>query len=163
MSVLLNGLWLLLGFGVFMALIWSVYAVNRAAARRFGYEPFSLPNAALMLVANLLLLSALTPAAQAPSGDVALRTQVMLGAAAVLALWLFVIIARRSNGWYALYAVALMSVGAIAVLPSLVFMRFAVAPAETSGEGSRRQAQPARDPTQDATRVPPKGMDGPRG
>ena len=40
-------------------LIWSVYALNQHAAARFGYEPFSLPNAAFMLVANLLLLAAL--------------------------------------------------------------------------------------------------------
>ena len=125
MSVLLNGLWLLLGFGVFMALIWSVYAVNRAAARRFGYEPFSLPNAALMLVANLLLLSALAPAADLPPADVLLRSQVMLAAAALLALGLFAVIARRANPWYALYAVTLMSVAAIAIFPSLLFMRFA--------------------------------------
>jgi hypothetical protein len=125
MSALLSVLGLVLAFGVFMALIWSLYAVNRAAARRFGYEPFSLPNAALMLVANLLLLSALAPASDVPPADMLLRNQVMLGAAALLALGLFAVIARRVGSWYALYAVALMSVAAIAIFPSLLFMRFA--------------------------------------
>lgn len=121
-------LWLLLAFGVFMALLRSVYAVNRAALRRYGYEPFSLPNAALMLIVNLLLLSALAPAeSTAAVGDAALRQTVMIGIAAVLATGLLVVVARRSSIWLGLYAVALMSVAAIAVLPSLVFMRFAAA------------------------------------
>ena len=145
MSGLLSLLWLLLAFGVFMALLWSVYAANRAASRRFGYEPFSLPNAALMLVANLLLLSALTPAVQAPAADLALRSQVMLGAAGLLALGLLVVIARRSSFWYALYAVALMSVGAIAILPSLVFMRIATAPAPADVARGRERTTPPPD------------------
>ncbi len=120
-------LWLILGFALFMALLGSVYVVNRAAAQRFGYEPFSLPNAALMLVVNLLVLSALGPAAETPAdaASAELQQMVMLAAAAVLAGSLLVLIARRSSLWYALYAVALMSVGAVAVLPSLLFMRLA--------------------------------------
>ncbi len=51
-------LWLVAAFALFMAAIWSVYAVNRLGQARYGYQPFSLPNAALMLVVNLLLLSA---------------------------------------------------------------------------------------------------------
>lgn len=131
--------WLAAAFGVFMALIWSVYAVNRHAARRFGYEPFSLPNAALMLVVNLLLLSALAPAA-APGPS---RT-VMLGAATVLALGMLVVIARRVGAWLALYAVGLMAVGAMAVLPSLVFMRVAAASAD-GGKDARASAGRDRD------------------
>jgi len=130
-------LWLLLAFGVFMALLRSVYAVNRSALRRYGYEPFSLPNAALMLVVNLLLLSALAPAETAAAvGDGALRQMVMFGIAAGLALGLLVVVARRSSIWFALYAVALMSVAAIAVLPSLVFMRFAAAADDAEDAGS---------------------------
>lgn len=121
-------LWLLLAFGVFMALLGSVYALNRAALRRYGYAPFSVPNAALMLVVNLLLLSALTPTQTAAHvGDPALRQAVMLGGAALLATGLLVVVARRTSVWLGLYAVALMSVAAIAVLPSLLFTRFAAA------------------------------------
>ncbi len=141
MSALMGVFWLLLAFGVFMALIWSVYAVNRAAARRFGYEPFSLPNAALMLVANLLILSALAPDADVQPADMLLRSQMMLGAAALLALGLFAVIARRASPWYALYAVALMSVAAIAIFPSLLFMRFA------AGSGGEDLDSEARQPT----------------
>lgn len=130
-------LWLPLAFGVFMVLLRSAYAVNRAALRRYGYEPFSLPNAALMLVVNLLLLSALAPAEPSTAvGDQALRQTVMLGIAAVLAMGLLVVVARRSSIWYGLYAVALMSVAAIAVLPSLVFMRFAGAADDAEDAGS---------------------------
>jgi hypothetical protein len=53
-------LWLVAAFALFMAAIWSVYAVNRLGQARYGYQPFSLPNAALMLVVNLLLLSAIS-------------------------------------------------------------------------------------------------------
>jgi hypothetical protein len=137
-------LWLLLAFGVFMALLRSVYAVNRAALRRYGYEPFSLPNAALMLVVNLLLLSALAPAEPSTTvGDAALRQTVMLGIAAVLATGLLVVVARRSSIWLALYAVAVMSVAAIAVLPSLVFMRFAAA-AQDADDDARSNEPPDR-------------------
>ncbi len=154
-SVLLGVLWLLLAFGVFMAIIWSVYAVNRATVRRYGYEPFSLPNAALMLIANLLLLSVLAPAEDMPSAHGALRNQAMLGGAAVLALGVLAIVARRSNLRYALYAVALMSVGAFAVLPSLVFMRIATAPSDSDVD-ARVQQSTGGVSAQGGDRAPPK-------
>lgn len=148
MAPLLSVLWLLLAFGLFMALIWSVHAVNRVAVRRYGYEPFSLPNAALMLVANLLLLSALAPGGDggSASADAGLRSQVMLGAVAVLAAGLLVVIARRTSLRLGLYAVALMTVGAIAVFPSLVFMRFAAA----AGGGADTTGEPPADRDTDA-------------
>ncbi len=119
-------IWLLVGFALFMALIWSVYAVNRTAAMRFGYEPFSLPNAALMLVANLLLLSALAPVSDPEVAQGAVSALwVKLGAALLIAGLSLVIIARRTGLLMALYTVALLSVLAIAVLPSLLFMGFA--------------------------------------
>ena len=117
-------LWLLAGFALFMALIWSVYALNRLALERYGSEPFSLPNAALMLVANLLLFSALAGGGLAAGGgDPA--AWVKLGLAAALALWMLVMIARRTRLWIGLYAVVLLSVGAVAILPSLVFVYLA--------------------------------------
>ena len=160
MSAVLSVLWLVLAFGVFMALIWSIYAVNRAAVRRFRYEPFSLPNAALMLVANLLLLSALAPAADLPPADVLLRSQVMLAAAALLALGLFAVIARRANPWYALYAVALMSVAAIAIFPSLLFMRFAARSGGVDGDPAAQQS-PERAPALGERGAPRKRRDKP--
>lgn len=123
---------LTLGFALFMAVIWSVYALNRFAERRNGSEPFSLPNAALMLIVNLLLLSALSATADASGGlariaAVDVATLVKSTVAGALALWLFVVIARRHGVWIALYAVPLMAVGAIAILPSLLFRRLALA------------------------------------
>ncbi len=125
-------IWLVLAFGLFMAAIGSVYALNRFAAGRYGSEPFSLPNAALMLVVNLLLLSAFSGLADGQGGltqrainDPA--TLVKLSVAALLGLWMFAVIARRSSVWIAFYAVLLMAVGAIAILPSLLFRKLALA------------------------------------
>jgi hypothetical protein len=90
--------WLAAAFGVFTALIWSVYVVNRHAAGRFGYEPFSLPNAALMLLVNLLLLSALAPAVEpdaAASGPGRAMMLAAAAAAALLALGMLVVVGRR--------------------------------------------------------------------
>lgn len=118
---MLNLLWILLGFALFMALIASVYAVNRFSLRRYQTEPFSLPNAALMLVANLLLFSAFSGAdagLQAAMGDVA---RIKLLVAGSLSLFMLVLLARRTQPIIALYAVGLMLIGSIAILPSLVF------------------------------------------
>ena len=133
-------IWLLIAFVVFVVAMRSVYAVNRMAAGRFGYEPFSLPNAALMLVANLLLLSSLS-GLRADEGGLSAATPEavkLLGAATLSVLTAFVI-ARRTRVWMALYAVSLMAVAAIAVFPSLVFHYFAVA----GGDGDDG-APPAR-------------------
>ncbi len=124
-------IWLLAAFAAFMGMIWSVYALNRMSMMRHGSEPFSLPNAALMLVVNLLLFSVLSGGiAQSDAvvsfaaNDPAVLTK--LGIAAALSLWLFVVIARRTSAWIALVAVPLMAVGAIAILPSLVFRYLAL-------------------------------------
>lgn len=124
-------IWLVLAFGLFMAAIGSVYALNRFAAGRYGSEPFSLPNAALMLVVNLLLLSAFSGLADGQGGltqraidDPA--TLVKLSVAASLGVWMFAVIARRSSVWIAFYAVLLMTVGAMAILPSLLFRKLAL-------------------------------------
>ena len=128
----MTAIWLVLAFVLFMAAIGSVYALNRFAAVRYGREPFSLPNAALMLVVNLLLLSAFSGVAdghgnliQAAINDPA--TLVKLCVAALLGLWMFALVARRGSVWIALYAVPLMAVGAIAILPSLLFRQLALA------------------------------------
>ncbi len=48
-------LFIVLGFLVFMSLIWSVHATDRYALRRFGYAPFALPNVVFMLIPHSLL------------------------------------------------------------------------------------------------------------
>jgi hypothetical protein len=124
--------WLGLAFGVFMAALWSVYALNRLCTARYGYAPFSVPNAALMLVVNLLLLSVLSGHPGGQGLDEALAgtdwaASIKLLAAALLALAMLVIIGWRTRPWIALYAVPLMAVGAIAILPSLLFQILASA------------------------------------
>ena len=123
--------WLIVAFALFMAAIWSVHAMNRLAQARDGYQPFSLPNAALMLVANLLLLSAVSSQGDGGRGLAGLFSgvepvvSIKLAAAGVLSTFVFLVIARRTRLWIALYAVALMAVGAIAILPSLIFAQMA--------------------------------------
>ena len=124
--------WVVGAFAVFMVLIGSVYALNRLSMARYGSEPFSLPNAALMLVVNLLLLSTLS-GGSAPT-DAAppvvghdLVTLIKVAIATLLSLWLFVVIARRTSLWIAVVAVPLMGVGAIAIVPSLLFRYLAFA------------------------------------
>lgn len=126
-------LWLIAAFALFMAAIWSVYALNRLAQARYGYQPFSLPNAALMLVVNLLLLSALREGAQSDGGALtalvsasAPAVSIKLAAGALLSAVVLVVITRRTRLWMALYAVLLMAAGAIAILPSLIFRSMAV-------------------------------------
>jgi hypothetical protein len=148
METLLAAAWLAAAFGVFTSLMWSVYAVNRHAAGRFGYEPFSLPNAALMLLVNLLLLSALAPTAEPDAAALDLRRTLMLAAAALLALGMLVVIGRRVGIGLALFAVGLMAVGAIAVLPSLLFTRLAAASADTDGSGPQASPDPDQDELQ---------------
>ena len=89
--------------------------------------------AALMLIVNLLLLSVLSAAADGQAGWARIGAGEDFGAlvkltvAVGLALWLFTIVARRNGVLIALYAVPLMAVGAIAILPSLVFRYLALA------------------------------------
>jgi hypothetical protein len=145
--------WMLLGFGAFMAVIWSVHSVNARSREKSGYEPFSLPNTALMLVANLLLLSALAPGGEvgvegsATAGldqpfDLALA--VKLGAAGCIAAVTFWLIARRTGVITGMVAVVLLGALAVAILPSLIFMRIAgVAEAAAAGEdGEPESASP---------------------
>ena len=115
-------LWLAALFAVFVLAIRLVYGLNRHGAAVYGYEPFSLPNAALMLIPNLLLLSALSD-----HGITAGADAVKLGIAAVLSAGMLVLVALRTRFWIACCAVALLAVGAIAILPSLVFRYFALA------------------------------------
>lgn len=118
-----NILWLLLAFALFMALIASVYALNRFSLKRYRTEPFSLPNAALMLVANLLLFSAFS----GPDAGSEAVSGIKLLVAGALSLFMLVLLARRTQPLIALYAVVLMLVGSIAILPSLVFRYLAQA------------------------------------
>jgi hypothetical protein len=137
-STLMTLGWVVGAFAVFMALIWSVYALNRLSMARYGSEPFSPPNAALMLVVNLLLFSTLSGGnaptdAALPVVGYDLGTLIKVAIATLLSLWLFVVIARRTSLWIALFAVPLMAVGAIAILPSLLFRYLAFAGSDSNG------------------------------
>lgn len=131
---------LLAGFALFMTLIAGVHALNRHARRRFGYEPLSLPNAALMCIPSLLLLSAgqsagdAGPAAAWASEDTALAAR--LGLAAAIAGAMFALLAWRTSARVAALATPILTLAAPVVLMSLLFRRLA------GGEAERGQTGP---------------------
>ncbi|MCU0836393.1 MAG: hypothetical protein MUC77_18475 [Chromatiaceae bacterium] len=104
---------LALAFAAFTGAIWSAHAVNRHAAARYGYAPFSLPNALFMLIPHGLLLYALA------TGGAGSELAVTLAGAGLLAL--FLIVRRRTNGWIGLYAASLLLIGASVLAVSLFF------------------------------------------
>ena len=95
-------LWILAAFLAFMAVIWSVHAVDDYAAVRYGYAPFALPNVLFMLIPNGLLLLVVR---EAGAGEQA-RLLVILAATALLGMLL--LIRSRTNGWVALFAAPMM-------------------------------------------------------
>jgi len=107
--------WLALGlaFVAFMGAIGSAHAVNRHAVARYGYAPFSLPNALFMLVPHGLLVYAVA------SGGTGSELAVTLAGAGLLAL--FLIVRRRTNGWLGLYTATLLLIAASVLAVSLFF------------------------------------------
>jgi len=121
--------WLVLGFAAFMLLIGSVHLINRYAVERWGYEPFSAPNTALMLIPSGLLLS--LPSRQAGPDTLAAgidaATMVSVGIWGLFLAAMFLLIARRTNVWVALYAAPLLAVAAPLVFFALLY-RWLVTP-----------------------------------
>jgi hypothetical protein len=118
-----------------MLTIWSVYAINRYALARFAYVPFSLPNAAFMLIPNGLWLAALALAGHAQlapvlGGDIGLLP--LLIVSCIAAVWMFLVISRRTNGWIGAYAVSLLWIGAVVLVFTIGFWTLAI-----SGEDRR--------------------------
>jgi hypothetical protein len=122
-------IWLILAFGAFMLVIASVHLINAYAASRWGYEPFSAPNTALMLIPSGVLLSLLRSgvepgAAAAGPGPAAL---VGGGLWVVFLLGMLVLLARRTNLWIALYAAPLLALAAPVIFFALLY-RWLVTP-----------------------------------
>lgn len=117
--------WLAVGlaFVAFTGAIWSAHASNRYASARYGYAPFSLPNALFMLIPHGLLLYALA------NGGTGSEIAVTLAGAGLLAL--FLIVRRRTSGWIGLYAATLLLVGASVLAFSLFFAGLASADEQT--------------------------------
>ena len=102
-------LWILVAFLAFMAIIWSVYALDDYAAARFGYAPFAMPNVLFMLIPNGLLLLAI-----GYGGEQAHIFVVLAGA---VALGMFLLIRAKTNGWVALFVAPML----LCCAPVLVF------------------------------------------
>ena len=130
----MTALGLLVGFVLFMAVIATTDAVNRFALRHHGYAPFALPNAALMTIPCLLLLSALRPLAEAPGGVAGFVVEadpearialVEIGLWALFTAGMIALLWWRTRAWVALYAGLLLAVAAPVLLLSLLFKRLA--------------------------------------
>jgi hypothetical protein len=121
---------LILAFAGFMAVVWSVHALDGYAQARYGYAPFALPNAALMCIPSLLLLSVLSAAPDAAS-LLALPATVDAVGQVKLAIWALFLVAMlgllawRTNPWIGAYAALLMALAAPVVLMTVLFQRFA--------------------------------------
>jgi hypothetical protein len=123
---------LLAGFLGFMLVVWSVYATNRYALARFGYVPFCLPNAALMLIPNGFWLGALAltdkgaeVTLMAAGGGPGVLVPLVLSLA--VAAGVFLLISQRTNGWIAAYAVSLLWIGAAVLVFTIAFWTLAIA------------------------------------
>ncbi len=115
---------LALAFLLFMALIWLIHSLNRYAAERYGYEPFAPPNAALMCIPSLLLLSILS--ALPSLGALASPEPVVLVKLLVWALFLvamFALLSWRTHVWIAGIAALILAVAAPVVLLTVLFQR----------------------------------------
>ena len=133
---MLDLLLLTLAFTVFAAVVWSVHALNGYAGERYGYEPFAAPNAALMCIPTLLLLSVLSAPETAPGSASATfsaqgpflgaaieagRIKLMLAGAFVVGM--LGLLSWRTNLWIGAYATLLMTAAAPVVLMSVLFQR----------------------------------------
>lgn len=117
-------LWILTAFLAFMAIIWSVHALDDYAVARYGYEPFAMPNVLIMLIPNGLLLMAIP--------DDGGQTQVLLTLAGAAMFGMLLLIRAKTNGWVALVAAPVLLFGA----PVLVFSVLFRGLARVGGDGS---------------------------
>jgi len=116
------------GLALFMALIWSMLAVNARVMATHGYAPFALPNAALLLIAHLLLLSALSEGLSAWVGAVSASEPAALvktGLAGLIVAGMLILLVLRSGVLAGVYATLVMAGLAPVVLLSLLFWRLA--------------------------------------
>lgn len=116
---------LLLGaLALFMGLIWSMLAVNARAMAARGYAPFALPNVALLLIAHLLLLSALSDGlGPMLVGEPAVLSKTAVASLIIIAMGLLLVL--RSGLIAGLYATLVMTALAPIVLFSLMFWQLA--------------------------------------
>lgn len=121
----MNLLWTLAAFLAFMAIIWSVHAVDDYAAARYGYAPFAMPNLLFMLIPNGLLLMTVRDGGEQPPVLMTLAGAALLG--------MLLLIRAKTNGWIALFAAPLLLAGAPVLMFSVLFR--GLARADSGGGG----------------------------
>lgn len=115
---------LALAFLLFMVLVGSIHGLNRVAFDRYGYEPFAPPNAALMCIPSLLLLSvvsALPSLAALGAPDPVVVVKLLIWALFLVSM--FVLLSWRTNRWIAGIASLILAVAAPIVLLTVLFQR----------------------------------------
>ena len=114
-----------LAFLLFMALIGAIHGLNRVAVDRYGYEPFAPPNAALMCIPSLLLLSVVSalasPATTPAMAEPMVAVKLLIWAVFLAAM--FVLLRSRTNVWLAGIAASILAVAAPIVLFTVLFQR----------------------------------------
>jgi hypothetical protein len=127
-EILIPAAMLLGGLAAFMALIWSMLAVNARVTATHGYAPFALPNAALLLIAHLLFLSALSDGVRAWTGALVAGdpvATVKTALASLIVVGMLLLLVLRSGMVAGAYATLLMTGLAPVVLFSLLFWQLA--------------------------------------
>lgn len=104
---------ILVAFVAFMAIIWSVYALDDYAVARFGYAPFAMPNVLFMLIPHGLLLMVIRDGGEQPQVLATLAGAAMLG--------MFLLIRAKTKGWVALIAAPMLLFGAPVLVFSVLF------------------------------------------
>jgi hypothetical protein len=128
MPILVTVVLLVGGLALFMTLIWSMLAVNARIVATRAYAPFALPNAALLLIAQLLALSALSGGLSVWVGALAAGDPAVLvktGLAVLIVAGMLMLLVLRSGVLAGLYATLVMAVLSPVVLFSLLFWQLA--------------------------------------
>jgi hypothetical protein len=115
---------LVFAFLLFMVLVASIHSLNRAAFDRYGYEPFAPPNAALMCIPSLLLLSvasALPSLAALGTPEPVVVVKLLIWALFLVSM--FALLSWRTNRWIAGIAALILALAAPVVLLTVLFQR----------------------------------------
>lgn len=118
---------ILAAFLAFMAIIWSVHALDDYAVARYGYAPFAMSNLLFMSIPSGLLLLIVR------EGDLGMQTRVLATLVGAAMLGIFLLIKARTSGWIALFVAPMLLVFSPVLVFSALFR--SLARADGNGQG----------------------------
>jgi hypothetical protein len=119
-------LWTLAAFLAFMAIVWSVHALDDYAMARYGYAPFAMSNLLFMSIPSGLLLLVVR------EGGAGMQTRVLVTLVGAAMLGIFLLVKARTNGWIALFVAPMLLVFSPVLVFSVLFR--SLARADGNGE-----------------------------